>query len=91
MKITWHDIAKRDLIEIIEHIAKENPKAAHQIYIEIQDQIDILHDFPQAGRLGHVNKTRELVIVRTPFIAVYQIFDAQISILRILHGMRKWP
>jgi len=34
---------------------------------------------------------RELVIVRTPYIAAYQIADDTVKILRILHGAQQWP
>ncbi|MGB8479497.1 MAG: type II toxin-antitoxin system RelE/ParE family toxin [Acidobacteriaceae bacterium] len=35
--------------------------------------------------------TRELVIHRTPYIAVYLITDDSLRILRVLHGAQRWP
>jgi hypothetical protein len=43
------------------------------------------------GREGRVKGTRELVIGRSPFIAVYRIKGKRIEILRILHGAQQWP
>jgi len=37
--------------------------------------------------------THELVIAKTPFIAIYRIDDdlGEVHILRILHAKQKWP
>jgi len=43
------------------------------------------------GCEGRVEGTRELVIGRSPFIAVYRIKGKRIEILRILHGAQRWP
>jgi len=46
--------------------------------------------FPEIGRIGSVENTRELVVSGTPFILVYQL-RKQIVVHRILHSSRKWP
>ena len=50
-----------------------------------------LAEFPEMGRVGRVRQTRELVIPRSPYIAVYRIGGGTIRILRILHGSQRWP
>jgi plasmid stabilization system protein ParE len=35
--------------------------------------------------------TQELVIARTPFLAVYRIEADQIQILNLLHTSQQWP
>jgi len=57
----------------------------------IQVQVESLADFPESGRPGHVEGTRELVIHRTPYIAAYRIAGDTVRILRVLHGARRWP
>jgi len=47
--------------------------------------------FPESGRIGRVAGTRELVIVRTPYIAAYQVGSVAVLVLRILHGSQQWP
>jgi hypothetical protein len=39
---------------------------------------------------GRVRGTRELVLTR-PFLAVYEVREEEVQILRILHGARQWP
>jgi toxin ParE1/3/4 len=51
----------------------------------------IISNLLKMGRIGRVKGTRELVISRTPFIAVYRIAGQRIEILRFLHGAQKWP
>lgn len=91
MKIEWQLLAEQDLLEIVEYIAVENPQAAYQIFDEIKEQISFLGDHPQMGRMGRVNGTRELIIIRTPYLVAYRIMEDTINILRIVHGARKWP
>jgi toxin ParE1/3/4 len=59
--------------------------------MEIERQIGCLCDFPEIGRLGRLAGTRELVINRTPFIAIYRTRPDSIQILRLLHGAQLWP
>jgi hypothetical protein len=41
---------------------------------------------------AQVKGTRELVISRTPFIAVYRLLGTQgIEVLRLMHGAQQWP
>jgi len=89
--IKWLPEAERDFIAIIDFIADDNPQAALEQGDEIEAQIGGLLDHRHRGRVGRVKGTRELVIVRTPYIAVYRIKPGMIQVLRILHGARQWP
>jgi toxin ParE1/3/4 len=91
LKIVWQHAARIDLAELTEYIANDNPDAAYRIHDEIRAQVEILRQHPEAGRLGRVRSTRELVIAGTPYIAAYRIAIDAITILRILHGARRWP
>lgn len=95
MRLTWTDLAEKDLDSLEDYIAKEShPRVAIDIVFRVIDAIElILPDHPYAGRPGRVIGTRELVIENTPFIAVYRIFQnsGEIQILRLLHSSQKWP
>jgi len=49
------------------------------------------HRPPRRRRTNRVADTRELVIPRSPFIAIYRLTGAEIILLRILHGARHLP
>jgi len=50
-----------------------------------------LQKFPNAGRIGLAEDTRELVFSPWPYIAVYEIVGGQIQVLRIRHAAQDWP
>jgi plasmid stabilization system protein ParE len=58
---------------------------------EIVSQVSRLTDYPELGRRGRVQGTRELVIARTPFVVPYRVNRNDIIVLRVLHGARRWP
>jgi len=91
MRLEWLPQTQNDFDEIIDYIAEDNPLSAIEQGDEIESQVAGLLDNRQHGRPGRVKGTRELVIVRTPYIAVYRIKKEAILILRVFHGARLWP
>jgi len=90
MKAVWTKAAIRDLIHIREYIARENPGAAREMALKIVDATDRIIQFPEVGRAGRVNGTRELVVSGTQYLVVYRLKRKAIHFLRVLHG-QKWP
>ncbi|MGO4728142.1 MULTISPECIES: type II toxin-antitoxin system RelE/ParE family toxin [unclassified Inquilinus] len=43
------------------------------------------------GRPGRLRNTRELVVNHTPYVVAYRIDESAVTILRVMHGARKWP
>lgn len=91
MTIAWLKTALRTRFEQLNYIAADDVQAAIRLDEEIERQVDLLTEHPLMGREGRVKGTRELVIGRSPFIAVYRIKGKRIEILRILHGAQRWP
>lgn len=91
MRLEWLPQALNDFDEIIDYIAEDNPVAAIEQGDEIENQVAGLLDNRHQGRLGRVKGTRELVIVRTPYIVAYRVKKEAIQILRVFHGARLWP
>ena len=92
MKVRWTAPALLDLEAIGDYVARNNSAAvAAGIVAAILEQTDNLAAFPHIGRAGRIPGTRELVVVDTPFIAPYRVRDAEIEILAVFHGARKWP
>ena len=91
MEIHWLKSAIAMRFAQLDYIAADNPAAAIQLDQRIDQQIDRLADHPRMGRVGRVKGTSEMIIARTPFIAIYRIKANRIEILRILHGAQQWP
>ena len=81
----------RDRDAQIDFIAQDNPLAAVDAGDAITAQIGMLADQPEIGRPGRRAGTRELVISRTPFVAVYRVSGGRIEVLRLLHSAQQWP
>lgn len=65
MRLVWAQYALEDRRAIYDHIEADDPRAAALVDIRITKAVIRLIDFPESGRLGRVEGTRELVVGRT--------------------------
>jgi toxin ParE1/3/4 len=91
MRIVWTDLSLWDLAAARAFIARENPSAADRQMERVFAAVATLLQFPEIGRSGRREGTRELVIGRTPYIAAYRLRGDRIEILRVLHERQRWP
>lgn len=91
MIVRWTTDAAQDLSRIVEHIRKDNPSAAQRTARTIYEGVSALRTMPQRGRIGLAQDTRELVFAPLPYIAVYEIVEGQVQVLRIRHSSQDWP
>ena len=91
MKPVWTKAAIRDLVHIREYIARDNAEAAREIALRIVDATERIIQFPESGRSGRVNGTREFVVSGTQYLIVYRLKKNSIHFVRVLHGRQKWP
>jgi addiction module RelE/StbE family toxin len=91
MRVRWTTTAADDLAHIVEYIGKDNPVAARRVAQTIYQSIAGLRKFPNIGRVGLAENTRELTFPPWPYIAVYEIIDDQVQVLRIRHAAQDWP
>jgi addiction module RelE/StbE family toxin len=73
MRLEWSIFAQTDRDTIFDYIEADSPQAAIAVDNRIRVQVESLAEFPDSGRRGRVEGTRELVIQRTPYIAAYGI------------------
>ena len=97
MRVRWTDPAQTDFLETLGYSARDDPAAAERVGRGLLSVIDALAAQPRLGRPGRVAGTRELVIPRLPYVAIYRIVEAahaatsQVEVLRVIHGARQWP
>lgn len=87
--------ARRDLFEIWDYVAKDNPAAADRIEQAIFSAFDLLADSPLAG---HARKEVTALPLRfwvlQPYANYFIVYDPSkkpIQIVRILHAARDVP
>lgn len=90
--IKWLPKASANRFQQLDFIAQQNPLAAISQDEQIERQVDALAGAPPiSGRPGRKLGTRELVISKTSFIAVFRVKGKSIEIIRLLHSSQKWP
>jgi addiction module RelE/StbE family toxin len=90
VKIIWTPDAVEDRNQIFTYIFEQNPDAAEALDILFIRQSEMLATFPEMGKLGRVDQTREL-IVQKHYLLVYRVISDRIEIAAVLHTSRQWP
>ena len=67
------------------------PSRAQDLVRAVYDAPSDLLTFPNCGRQGKKEGTRELVLSPLPYIVVDKVLGDVIFVVRILHGAQKWP
>ncbi len=91
MKLEWSQHALDDRNQIFDYIEQDNPRAAASVDERISAQCKMLLQFPEGGRLGRLDGTRELVVRQTSYVVAYRIRGDVVRILRVLHSAQLWP
>jgi len=89
--LEWSPHSQRDIEAIRDYIVPDNPVAAQSVIAGIRKAANSLRDFPMLGHVGKRRGTRELVLARYPYILVYRLAPAKISIVAVLHQSRQYP
>jgi toxin ParE1/3/4 len=91
MRVVWTLVAAADLEQIFDYLFEQNPEIASAIIRRIYQSASELKQFPNRGRPGRKEGTRELVLASLPYLVVYEIVGQSVRVLRVLHGARRWP
>jgi len=85
MRIRWTPAAASDLQHIYDYLIEHEPRVAKPTIVAVRDAIRSLRKFPNRGRPGLVEGTRELLHKRLPYIIVYRVKEEAVEILHIWH------
>ena len=91
MKLAWSRHAAADRMAIFTWIAQDDPRAAALVDDRLEDAARRLIDFPESGRPGRIEGTRELVVARTPYVVPHQSVGDLVLLLRDIPGARMGP
>jgi toxin ParE1/3/4 len=90
MNVIWTAEAEQDRLIIWNYISSKNSLAAIRLDETFSDAVIQLSDYPQSGRAGIVEGTRELTPHKN-YRLIYEIKDETIWILALVHSSRNWP
>lgn len=91
MFIRWSREAAEDIERIGRRIQQDKPTAARSVVLTLYRGITELRTFPNRGRGGRIEGTRELVFPSLPYIAVYRVRGEAVEVVRIYHAAQDWP
>lgn len=93
MIVVWLPKAISSRDAQLDYIAENNPVAAIEYGDLVAQQVNQLSTYPELGRAGRKQGTRELVISRTSFVVIYRVklAEKRVEILRVLHSSQQWP
>ena len=91
MQLRWTEEAATDLERISDYLLIHAPDRASELIHVVYDAPSTLLTFPNRGRPGKRDGTRELVLTPLPYIVVYTVRADVVFVVRILHGAQQWP
>ena len=87
-KISWSNTAEKDLLEIVEDIADDNPANALKVFKNIKQKASTLYTFPERGRVvpelrdQGILQYREFII--SPWRVIYRVLEKNVYVLSVL-------
>ncbi|MFN5954008.1 MAG: type II toxin-antitoxin system RelE/ParE family toxin [Dolichospermum sp.] len=91
MQVKWLKWALRNLEQARNYVFQDNPTAAQELIIKIQNAANQLQKYPFMGKNGRVEGTKELIISNSPYILIYRVKEESVEVLRILHTSKRYP
>lgn len=88
--LEWRQVARDDLLAIVDYISDDNPDAAQRLKDDIEAKAAALSEHPKLYRIGRVAGTREMVVCSN-YIVVYMEDPYAVTVLRVLHAAQQWP
>ncbi|MEH2475495.1 toxin ParE1/3/4 [Nitrobacteraceae bacterium AZCC 2161] len=89
MKLRYTIRAAAELDQILTSIDRESPQGARHVKQRLHAVIDLLLQYPQAGRLTNKDGLRRVVASPYPYLIFYRATDAEIVIHGVRHSARR--
>jgi plasmid stabilization system protein ParE len=91
VKILFTPEACDDLTRIRDYLVEQRgEEQAARVGARIRASIDLLLQFPYAGRMGEVPGTRVRKVTGQPCVLIYRVTEEAIEVLHIYHERQKW-
>jgi addiction module RelE/StbE family toxin len=90
-RVRWSLAAADDLQGIRDYLQDHHPSLTQSTIRKLYDAARSLKRFPNRGRIGQKEGTRELVLAPLPYIIVYGVEPQGVHIFRVIHTSKDWP
>jgi plasmid stabilization system protein ParE len=92
-EIRYLPVAEKDLLGILDYIARDDPEAARGFVDRIEAGIGNLAHFPKAGRRPRDARLQRLgyrVLVLDEYLVFYVVIGRTVQVRRVIHGSRRY-
>ncbi len=89
MTLRFTPRARADLDEIFGYLDRKNPQGAANVARTMRKTLDVIGQFPQAGRLAGEEQTRVLPVGHYPYLIYWDVEAGEARILHIRHAARR--
>lgn len=92
--VRWSETSEKDLTDIIEYIAEDNPLNAYEVFEKIKRKTSSLYAFPERGRIvpelqdQGITQYREIIVL--PWRIIYRISEEKVYVLSVLDERRNF-
>ena len=88
MKLRYTIRAAAELDEILGSIDEQSPQGARHVKERLRAVIDLLLQYPDAGRLTSKGRLRRVVVYPYPYLIFYRATNTEVVIHGVRHGAR---
>lgn len=85
MHIRWTPAAA-DLQSISDYLKEHHPRYRDPTMRKLYGTIRALKEWPERGRPGREEGTREILFLPSPYVAVYRVKEQTVEVMRIYHA-----
>jgi plasmid stabilization system protein ParE len=89
--VRWSPAAADDLEDALAYAATQGPGQAARLSAAVSEALVRLQAFPALGKPGRVSGTREHLLGELPYFLPYTVEGNGLTILGIMHTVRRWP
>ena len=83
-----HPQAEQDLIEIYQHISRDNPPAAEKLVRTVNSKCELLARSPMIGRARPELRSDLRSFPYGAYLILYRIVEDGVEIVRVVHAAR---
>jgi toxin ParE1/3/4 len=89
MKVRYTRRSRADLVGILDYLSTQNPQGARNVGRALEKTIEMIAEFPNAGRKSGEQDTRVLPVGRYPYLVYWGVEAGEVVIVHIRHAARR--
>jgi len=89
VKLVYTRKAAAELAKILDYIALRSPEGERSVSRRLQEMIEVVAQYPDAGQTTSRGGMRRLVVTPYPDLVFYRVMDEAVVIYGVRHTSRK--